>query len=320
MARRLTDLNAATTPLTRSEILLIQQDGIDKHTSVQNVLDVDYLNGLFDTRLATKTTDDLAEGSLSSRKYFFDHDNTHHLETYITVDEVNFTNLNTNGSVGTGANQVSFGNHHHDAVYVRRDGTLTMSGDLSVPGININTVNPEDTATIFGTKSGANSTMHFRIGNNSGDKLQFETWNGTTATSIIQVNESSVQISTGLTVAGQITGNASTATQLATSRNINGVAFNGTQNITITSNTTNTLTRGDYLTGSDFNGSAETTWAVDAATTNVANKIVARDGSGNFSAGTISAVLSGNATTATTANRIRTGSVSPTQDGEIWVV
>ena len=39
-----------------------------------------------------------------------------------------------------------------------------------------------------------------------------------------------------------------------------------------------------------------------ASTTNVAAKIVQRDANGNFAAGTISAALSGNATTATTAS------------------
>ena len=62
-----------------------------------------------------------------------------------------------------------------------------------------------------------------------------------------------------------------------------------------------TLTRGDYLTGSNFNGSAATTWAVDATSANTASKVVARDSNGDFSAGTITAALSGNATTATTA-------------------
>ncbi len=42
-----------------------------------------------------------------------------------------------------------------------------------------------------------------------------------------------------------------------------------------------TLTRGSYLTGSNFNGTAATTWAVDATTTATASKIVARDGSGD---------------------------------------
>jgi len=100
--------------------------------------------------------------------------------------------------------------------------------------------------------------------------------------------------------------NATTATTLATARTINGTSFNGSANITITANTTNTLTRGSYLTGSNFNGSAATTWAVDATSANTASKVVARDASGNFSAGTITAALSGNATTATTLATART--------------
>ena len=60
-----------------------------------------------------------------------------------------------------------------------------------------------------------------------------------------------------------------------------------------------TLTRGTYLTGSNYNGSTGQTWAVDATSVNTASKVVVRDGSGNFAAGTITAALSGNATTAT---------------------
>jgi hypothetical protein len=101
-----------------------------------------------------------------------------------------------------------------------------------------------------------------------------------------------------------VTGNAATATTLQTARTINGVSFNGSANITVAANTTNTLTRGTYLTGSNFNGSAATTWAVDATSANTASKVVARDASGNFAAGTITAALSGNATTSssTTGN------------------
>jgi hypothetical protein len=53
------------------------------------------------------------------------------------------------------------------------------------------------------------------------------------------------------------------------------------------------------------------TTELDQASTNTANKIVVRDGSGNFSAGTITAALTGNATTATTLATARTiGGVS----------
>ena len=85
--------------------------------------------------------------------------------------------------------------------------------------------------------------------------------------------------------------------------NLTGTASNA-------SKVTNTLTRGTYLTGSNFDGSAATTWAVDATTTNTASKIVARDGSGNFSAGVITAALAGNASTATKLLSGRTITVS----------
>jgi hypothetical protein len=69
--------------------------------------------------------------------------------------------------------------------------------------------------------------------------------------------------------------------------------------------TTNSLTAGTYLTGSPFNGSAAITFAVDATDANTASKVVARDASGNFSAGTITAALTGNASTATALQTAR---------------
>jgi hypothetical protein len=79
---------------------------------------------------------------------------------------------------------------------------------------------------------------------------------------------------------------------------INGSAVSG--NITgQAGSVANALTLGTYLTGGSFNGSAAVTATVDATTTNTASKVVARDASGNFAAGTITAALSGNATSAT---------------------
>lgn len=81
---------------------------------------------------------------------------------------------------------------------------------------------------------------------------------------------------------------------------INGTAqsFDGSANIAIPI-TLATLTRGSYLTGSNFNGGTAATWAVDATSANTVSKVVARDASGNFSANIITATLSGNASTAT---------------------
>jgi hypothetical protein len=54
------------------------------------------------------------------------------------------------------------------------------------------------------------------------------------------------------------------------------------------------ITAGTYLTGGTITTSG--TIAVDATTTNTASKVVARDASGNFAAGTITANLTGNVT------------------------
>ena len=77
--------------------------------------------------------------------------------------------------------------------------------------------------------------------------------------------------------------------------------FNGGSNITVKSSTTNKLIRGDYLIGSDFDGSSEITWAVDASSANIIGKVVVRNSSGGFAAGTITADLVGSVTGNVTA-------------------
>ena len=72
----------------------------------------------------------------------------------------------------------------------------------------------------------------------------------------------------------------------------------------------NALTLGTYLTGTSFNGSAAVTATVDATSANTASKVVARDASGDFSAGTITATLSGASTSATTATNLAGGTAN----------
>lgn len=98
-----------------------------------------------------------------------------------------------------------------------------------------------------------------------------------------------INLSTNVVVKGTLQGKASSADRLETSRNINGVGFNGEVDITIKAATQNKLTRGSYLTGSDFDGSETATWSVDATPNNTIGKVVARDSSGSFSAGTVTA-------------------------------
>jgi acyl-CoA hydrolase len=68
--------------------------------------------------------------------------------------------------------------------------------------------------------------------------------------------------STGFT--GALTGNATTATTLATARNINGISFNGSADITIKATATNILTIGSGLTGTSYDGSSAVTVAIDS--------------------------------------------------------
>lgn len=95
---------------------------------------------------------------------------------------------------------------------------------------------------------------------------------------------------------GSITGSAESANRLTNVRLINGTAFDGQQNITIKAATYNRLIKGSYLTGDNFDGTQEVTLNVDATSANVIGKVVARNSSGGFAAGTITADLVGNVT------------------------
>jgi hypothetical protein len=107
---------------------------------------------------------------------------------------------------------------------------------------------------------------------------------------------SGVTISTLRKFAGNLEGVASKATRLETLRTINGVQFDGSFDITIKSSTTKSLLKGEYIVGSNFDGTNETTWSVNASSENAIGKVVARNSAGGFSAGTINADLVGNVT------------------------
>jgi hypothetical protein len=103
-----------------------------------------------------------------------------------------------------------------------------------------------------------------------------------------------INLAIGTAIEGNLIGNASSSDRLSTSRLINGVPFDGQSNITVKSSTTNKLVKGDYIFGSDFDGGSQVTWSVDATSANQIGKIVARNSTGGFSAGTITADLVGN--------------------------
>lgn len=150
--------------------------------------------------------------------------------------------------------------------------TPTIPGSSSVKGLGLTN------AEIDGNFKSLNDT-----------KIEISDAVSTNTADKVVKRDSSGNFSAG-TITAALSGNATTATRLAASVTINGTSFNGSSNITITANTTNTLTRGSYLTGNNFNGSAATTWAVDATSSSTASKVVARDSSGNFSANIITVV------------------------------
>lgn len=94
-------------------------------------------------------------------------------------------------------------------------------------------------------------------------------------------------------IKGNLQGIADRAQRLEVARKINGVNFDGTSDISILASTSNSLVSGDYILGSNFDGSTSVTWDIDASSANLSGKIVARNTAGGFSAGMITADLTG---------------------------
>lgn len=104
---------------------------------------------------------------------------------------------------------------------------------------------------------------------------------------------SGFNISTAHSFSGFLNGAADRANRLATGRSINGVVFDGSTDITLKSSTLRPLRPGNFLIGNSFDGGSEQEWYVDATSSNIIGKVVARDSAGDFSAGTITANLIG---------------------------
>jgi hypothetical protein len=121
----------------------------------------------------------------------------------------------------------------------------------------------------------------------------------TTATSAntadaIVARDASGNFSAG-TITAALNGNATTAT---TAANVN----NGTLTLAVSG----TGLSGSATFTANQSGTSTFTVTSNATSANTVSTVVARDGSGNFTAGTITAALSGNATTATTLATART--------------
>jgi hypothetical protein len=103
------------------------------------------------------------------------------------------------------------------------------------------------------------------------------------------------------TFTGALAGNADTATKLFTARNINGVAFDGTQDITIEAAIDKTLTIGTGLSGGFFDGETDVTIALKNSTNFTdATLLKWNSADGQF----VNSLLSDNGTTASVGGNL----------------
>jgi hypothetical protein len=259
--------------------------------------------------------------------------------------------MNTSGTITFGTTNITFSVIAETAVYSAGNGVTltgtTFSADagtgvtVDANGINIGQAVETSSDVTF------NSVAAALTGNVTGNVTGDVTGNADTATALETARNiggvsfdgtASINLPGVNTTGNQdTTGNAATATAWETGRTISltgdvtgtvtGVDGTGNASIatTIAANSValgtdttgdyvSTVTSGNYLTGGTTGEGSTPTLNVDATPTNTASKVVARDASGNFSAGTITAALSGNASTAntlaTTRNIALTGAVT----------
>ena len=233
--------------------------------------------------------------------------------TVTLSDSPSFDQLNVTG-VSTFGTNVFVGGATTDLVVngdVRITGILTLgTGSITLDGssnfLGLGTGSPtgdENSLSLFSRASDPPGAGSFRIAG----PLQKIVYNGLDVGLLsgaysggvygLQSTQSNSLVSVGvITALSSLT--VGTATTITTSGIVAGI-ITGTLDNTLT-----LATSGTGLSGSatyDNSGAATFTVTSNATDANTNSTIVARDGSGNFSAGTITADLSGNASTATYA-------------------
>ncbi len=157
---------------------------------------------------------------------------------------------------GTTANTISTNatSSNTGSTLVARD----INGDFSARNIS---------AALIGNASSA-STVNI-TNDNTTNATMYPLWSAASSgTNSPKVSSSKITFNpnTGVLTsnfAGALTGNASSASVLQTPRTINGVAFDGSANISISASVDSSLSAGYGITGSPFNGSLGRTWVVD---------------------------------------------------------
>jgi hypothetical protein len=169
-------------------------------------------------------------------------------------------------------------------------GTYLQSGALSYNGTTANTITTNATSSNLGTTlvardlngdfaarnisaslvGNASSASTVSVTNdNTTNATMYPLWSAASSgnnspkvsSSKITFNPNTGVLTSNFT--GALTGNATTASTLQTPRTINGVAFDGSANISISASVDSSLSAGYGITGSPFNGSLGRTWVVD---------------------------------------------------------
>jgi hypothetical protein len=204
------------------------------------------------------------------------------------------------------------------------DPIFTLGGDTA-PGSDDN----KDRGIEFRYHNGTSAQLGFFGYDDSTGKFTFltgatnsgEVFSGTKGEVDATVDWSNVASKPDPVVAVNLTGDVTgsgnlTMTDLA-GGTINISTTVGANSVALGTDTTGnyvaSITNGNYITGG--NGGSEgaaLTLAVDATSANTVSKVVARDASGNFSAGTITATFSGNGASITgiNADNISTGTLA----------
>jgi len=203
------------------------------------------------------------------------------------------------------------------------DITGSASSDLTT-GVSISTTH----GALAGGNLHAVATMFNSGFMSSSDKLKLDGATSLNTANKLVSRDASGNFAAG-TITAALTGNASTATALSSARTFELTGdITGSVSSDLTSGASIATTHGSLGGGAlhsaattstaGFMSASDKTKLDDAASTNTASRLVIRDASGNFAAGTITAALTGNASTATALSSARsfaltgdiTGSVS----------
>ena len=184
--------------------------------------------------------------------------------------------------------------------------TVSLTGDVTGSATGVDGSGNVSIATTIAANSvalGTDTTGNYVADITAGNLIDVSGGGSETATVSVAVDLSELTTSTtNSDGAFFAVVNASNVQSKLTKGNINISGFNNDAGYTTNVGDITGVTAGNYVTGGGTSGTV--TVNVDATTTNTASKVVARDASGNFSAGTITASLNGNADTASNSSQL----------------